>query len=143
MDKEPLLAGFMNLVNLFADFDKSVIDAWTSRDSGETPSRDRLNFLQGRLENVHPHKTHTNEIQKADVLVTKHWMRTLVWQVSMSNKFLSSSAAKTRQNEAMSLTFPLKIAEELLTTLSNVSRGAIEAHGPGMVCFNFHLSYTS
>ena len=114
IDKEPLLASFMNLASLFANFDKSVIDAWTSRDTDEAPTLERLLQLQSNLKRVHPHKTHTNEVQKADVLVTKHWMRTLVWQVSMQQGFLAGSTGK--DDEAMTLSFPLKIAEELLST---------------------------
>ncbi|KAK6340002.1 hypothetical protein TWF730_001778 [Orbilia blumenaviensis] len=138
IDKEPLLASFMNLASLFANFDKSVIDAWTSRNTDEAPSLERLLQLQSNLKQVHPHKTHTNEVQKADVLVTKHWMRTLVWQVSMQQGFLAGSTAK--DDEAMTLSFPLKIAEELLSTLSHISRGAIESHGPGMQSKLFEIT---
>ncbi|KAF3158182.1 hypothetical protein EYR41_006411 [Orbilia oligospora] len=138
IDKEPLLASFMNLASLFANFDKSVIDAWTSRDTDEAPTLERLLQLQSNLKRVHPHKTHTNEVQKADVLVTKHWMRTLVWQVSMQQGFLAGSTGK--DDEAMTLSFPLKIAEELLSTLSHISRGAIESHGPGMQSKLFEIT---
>ncbi|KAK6523058.1 hypothetical protein TWF281_002481 [Arthrobotrys megalospora] len=138
IDKEPLLASFMNLASLFANFDKSVIDAWTSRNTDEAPTLERLLQLQSNLKQVHPHKTHTNEVQKADVLVTKHWMRTLVWQVSMQQGFLAGSTGK--DDEAMTLSFPLKIAEELLSTLSHVSRGAIESHGPGMQSKLFEIT---
>ncbi|KAK6331248.1 hypothetical protein TWF696_003308 [Orbilia brochopaga] len=139
IDKEPLLASFMNLASLFANFDKSVIDAWTSRNTDDAPSLERLQQLQSKLKDVHPHKTHTNEVQKADVLVTKHWMRTLVWQVSMQQGFLAGSAEKA-DNEAMTLSFPLKIAEELLATLAHISRGAIESHGPGMQSKLFEIT---
>ncbi|KAF3935314.1 hypothetical protein ABW19_dt0206842 [Dactylella cylindrospora] len=140
IDKEPLLASFMNLASLFANFDKSVIDVITSRDQAEKPSLERLQHLQDKLKDVHPHKTHTNEVQKADVLVTKHWMRTLIWQVSMQQGYLGGSGGKRDDNEAMSLSFPLQVAEELLTTLSNVSRGAIESHGPGMQSKLFEIT---
>ncbi|KAF3913749.1 hypothetical protein AA313_de0208048 [Arthrobotrys entomopaga] len=139
IDKEPLLASFMNLASLFANFDKSIIDAWTSRNTDDAPTLERLQQLQSNLRDVHPHKTHTNEVQKADVLVTKHWMRTLVWQVSMQQGFLAGPSGKD-DNEAMTLSFPLKIAEELLSTLSNVSRGAIESHGPGMQSKLFEIT---
>ncbi|KAF3918147.1 hypothetical protein ABW20_dc0100625 [Dactylellina cionopaga] len=139
IDKEPLLASFMNLASLFANFDKSVIDAWTSRNTDEAPSLERLKQLQSNLKKVHPHQTHTNEVQKADVLVTKHWMRTLVWQVSMQQGFLAGSGA-WEDNDAMTLSFPLKIAEELLFTLSHISRGAIESHGPGMQSKLFEIT---
>ncbi|EPS40340.1 hypothetical protein H072_5836 [Dactylellina haptotyla CBS 200.50] len=139
IDKEPLLASFMNLASLFANFDKSVIDAWTSRNTDDAPSLERLKQLQTNLKEVHPHKMHTNEVQKADVLVTKHWMRTLVWQVSMQQGFLAGPSGKD-ENDAMTLAFPLKIAEELLSTLSNISRGAIESHGPGMQSKLFEIT---
>ncbi|KAK6344587.1 hypothetical protein TWF718_006546 [Orbilia javanica] len=138
IDKEPLLASFMNLASLFANFDKSVIDAWTSRNTDEAPTLERLLQLQSNLKRVHPHKTHTNEVQKADVLVTKHWMRTLVWQVSMQQGFLAGSTGK--DDEAMTLSFPLRVAEELLSTLSHISRGAIESHGPGMQSKLFEIT---
>ncbi|RVD87144.1 uncharacterized protein DFL_005387 [Arthrobotrys flagrans] len=138
IDKEPLLASFMNLASLFANFDKSVIDAWTSRNTDEAPTLELLLQLQSNLKRVHPHKTHTNEVQKADVLVTKHWMRTLVWQVSMQQGFLAGSTGN--DDEAMTLSFPLKIAEELLSTLSHISRGAIESHGPGMQSKLFEIT---
>ena len=125
--QEPLLVGFMNLVQLFASFDQSVIDAWISGDQYSC-SRDLLADMQRKLRAVSPDESAINETQKTDILITKHWMRTLVWQVAMSHGFLSSSG-----DSEESMTFPTEVAGDLLDVLGTVRRENVECHGPGMV----------
>ncbi|KAI5460434.1 hypothetical protein BGZ63DRAFT_387235 [Mariannaea sp. PMI_226] len=61
------------------------------------------------------------ELQQADLVVTRLWLRTLVWQLAMS-RYLLRSELPASAHEAMSLVFP---AKQLMTQL----RSLITQHG--------------
>jgi hypothetical protein len=69
-------------------------------------------------------------VQKADLCVTRHWMRMILWRVSartVGSPYPSSSWWPT------SPAFPVSVAKDLLNIVSQLPRTAIEAHGLGMV----------
>lgn len=130
---EPVLAGFTALTRLFASFSVPVINAYVTGSqpspSNEAIPEETLASMQEALSDVHTDSENVNEVQKADIMVTKHWMKTLVWQVSMGHGYLKSKAGK---GEGMTLAYPARIAEELLGVLAGLSMGSIESHGPGI-----------
>ncbi|BDD57366.1 hypothetical protein MAP00_002731 [Monascus purpureus] len=66
-------------------------------------------------------------IQQADLIVTRHWIQTLTWQIALSNFLLSSSAPFP----LLSVSFPLRLSNELQSFL---------AHLPGNYIVGFHGS---
>lgn len=53
-------------------------------------------------------------MQQADLVITKHWMRLLLWQIGLSKCLLSSAS----NEQAMSLLFPIAVSTELRALVS-------------------------
>jgi hypothetical protein len=78
-----------------------------------------------------------NELQRADISMTQQWMRIFLWQYALNVTNLSSANA----DDEFCFSFPAKVAQNVLSNLSSLSRQSIEAHGPGMVGFRNHMRY--
>ena len=72
---------------------------------------------------------HLDETQKVDILVTRNWIRTILWQYTITHFAVSCHA----RDPAFSALFPVSVAHDMLSGFSAVSDGAIRAHGYGMV----------
>ena len=70
-----------------------------------------------------------SETQHVDLNVTRHWIRTIIWQYTITH-FAFSCHSKV---PAFSATYPAQIAKDSLALLSTASSSAICAHGYGMV----------
>ncbi|KAK9320899.1 hypothetical protein V1517DRAFT_194233 [Lipomyces orientalis] len=121
-----LLAGFLNLVQIFIGPEKTFFDSW--KDHRNSPySHNFLVRMQDLLGSMDTAFTPVHESQKVDVIVTHSWMRVLLWQA-----LIVQASLNRVQNANTSLTIPASVAQVLLTTLSQVSRDSLEIHGPGM-----------
>lgn len=118
-------SGFKALATLFAHFD----EASNSSRSNSELTRESLAALQAKLQAPVSCSSASSRANQTDVVVTQQWMRTLVWQRSMSLMMLSS----TPLDEAMSLSFPTKIVGDLLKFSSVLSPECLKPHGFGMV----------
>ncbi|KAK9359235.1 hypothetical protein V1504DRAFT_434980 [Lipomyces starkeyi] len=109
-----LLAGFLNLVQIFIGPEKTFFDNW--KDHHNLPySHNFLVHLQNLLGSMHATFTAVNESQKVDVIVTHCWMQVLLWQA------LTIQASLNRvQNTNTPLTIPANVAQILLTTTIKV-----------------------
>ena len=87
-------------------------------------------FLEGKLQDGSIPLDQISDVQKADLCVTRHWMRMILWKVS-SKRPVSSPCS----NKSSGSSFPVMVAKELLNIVSQLPRTAIEAHGLGMVSF--------
>lgn len=67
-------------------------------------------------------------MQQADLIITKHWMRMLLWQIALSKRLLSS----TSDEQGMSLLFPVGVSTQLRALIGQVSRQEISIHGSGI-----------
>lgn len=70
-----------------------------------------------------------NDVQTADICVTRQWMRAVLWKFSVDHGLLSSISA----DQVTSLSYPFQIAKEFLSMISHIPNSAIEAHGQGIV----------
>jgi hypothetical protein len=135
-DESRILPAFQKLANLFWIFDQSgAFDILQNSDTdtfdfGETESASRscLGLLQKKLQEVPIDWESSNDVQKADICVTRQWMRAVLWRVSMNHGRLPSTP-----DSATSLSHPIQIAQEFLGFISQLPHTAIEAHGPTMV----------
>jgi hypothetical protein len=135
-----ILPAFRKLVNLFWIFDQSgAFDILQNPNSGSTtPSVENregepgsttqnvLTVLQRRLQEIPIDSGATNDVQAADICVTRAWMRAVIWRMIMSRGPPSSSNAET------STAYPVQIAKEFLAVVAKLPITAIEAHGPSM-----------
>ncbi|KAL4884960.1 glycoside hydrolase superfamily [Aspergillus karnatakaensis] len=69
------------------------------------------------------------EMQQADLVVTRQWMRTLLWQMAMSNCLLSSNASCP----SLSLEMPLRLSTQLRQFLTKISQNTIQIHGSSIL----------
>jgi hypothetical protein len=146
-DESHILSAFIKLTNLFRIFDQSGLFDIVQDRNMDLPSLVRaievdqrlLERLQHKLQDVSADLHSVRDVQRADIYVTQHWMKMILWKLCLKN--LQDTFCSP--NEAMSVAFPLKSALEFVNTISRLPRSAIEAHGFGMVrsCSAFHLGY--
>ena len=77
--------------------------------------------------------------QQADLIVTRQWLRTLTWQMAISN-FLTSSNKPS--SEALSLAMPVQLSSELRCFLEHISSGAGELYRGGFTNKLFEITNT-
>lgn len=70
-----------------------------------------------------------SEMQQADLVITRQWMRTLLWQMAMSNCLLSSHASCP----SLSLELPLRLSSQLRQFLTKISQNTIRVHGSSIL----------
>lgn len=133
----PVLSGFLDLVSLFQHFDDDFVRLWNV--SGKTPTFplsddnpvvfSQLGSLQEVLDMAIPDVSKRNEIQQADLLISRQWLKTMVWQLCVTKGLLSSSSS----NESMSFHYPVSIARDVVIVGRSLSKEAFEPHGVGIV----------
>ena len=126
-DSSKPTTGFIHLVNLYRPFDDNFIGLWNKARTG--CSTIWLAHLQQQLEEALPAYLDTTESQAADLRTSQQWLRTMVWQLSITNGFLSS----TSPDSSMTFRFPIEIARDLVEVTERVSKQAMEVHGIGLV----------
>ena len=131
-DESHVLSAFRKLVNLFWTFDQSGafdilqdIDA-NRLDNGSAAviHRSSLEVLQQRLQDMPIDWESSNDVQRADICVTRQWMRAVLWRISL----LRNSGS----DHVTSLSHPIQIAQEFLSVISKLPTAAIESHGPSI-----------
>ena len=131
-----VLPAFRKLVNLFWIFDQSGafdilqnIDDVDVADARGTVAANQhqssLDVLQQRLQDVPIDWEASNDVQRADICVTRQWMRAVLWRISL----LRNSGS----DHVTSLSHPIQIAQEFLAVISKLPNAAIESHGPSIV----------
>ncbi|CAN8096952.1 unnamed protein product [Discula destructiva] len=125
-DEAQILPAFRKLVDLFWTFDQGgAFNLIHADDGGDMQRSSRLDFLQRRLQNLSEDEYGTNEVQEADILVTKSWMQTVLWRASVHSRTPVSHGGQT----ALVLQ-PYRIVHDFLSHISHYSKAALEAHGP-------------
>ena len=123
------ITGFIHLVNLYRPFDDMFIGLWNKSRSDCTTYF--LAHLQQELSNALPDRLDTTESQAADLRTSQQWLRTMVWQLSIMNGYLSSTSSEA----CMTFRYPIEIAKDLVAVTSRLSKQAMEVHGIGLVGF--------
>ncbi|KAL2801797.1 fungal-specific transcription factor domain-containing protein [Aspergillus granulosus] len=68
------------------------------------------------------------DVQRADLCVTRHWMRILTWKALFGQSLRGSPSLQWSVSPA----FPLLVARDLVNAVSRLPRTALQAHGFGM-----------
>ena len=121
-DRCNVLPAFLKLINLFWVFDQSgIFEILQNSDSDlsdmNATARGCLDLLQTRLQDNAADYELSNDVQKADIFVTRQWMRAVLWRAAM--RFGATLAVD-----------PVRIGEEFLAFVTQLPQTAIEAHGP-------------
>ncbi|KAL4758322.1 Zn(II)2Cys6 transcription factor [Aspergillus foveolatus] len=69
-----------------------------------------------------------SDVQRADICVTRHWMRILAWK-ALSH---SSTGRQPASECSLSPIFPLMVGRDLVSVVYRLPRVALQAHGLGM-----------
>ncbi|KAG8526848.1 uncharacterized protein KY384_008277 [Bacidia gigantensis] len=126
-DGSSSIAGFIYLVKLYRPFDDTFIGLWNK--TRNDCSASWIAQLQQQLTNALPDVLDTTESQAADLRTSQQWLRTMVWQLSITNGFLSS----TSQDASMTFKYPIEIARDLVDDTSRLSVQSMEVHGKGLI----------
>lgn len=133
--------GFNQIIKLFQLLDTEFLQNWLgNRNSTVTPAWIESKQAELDLQLDQPDGDHSvlTTMQKADLVVTKQWLKTLVWRLAMSNTLLSSSSPK----ECLSLLFPVRLSRQLRQQVSKTIKEDIEIHGSGIVQKLFEITDT-
>ncbi|KAF2141654.1 uncharacterized protein K452DRAFT_308737 [Aplosporella prunicola CBS 121167] len=140
MDEDPTervqLSGFLHLINLYKPFDHTFIGLWNKVRTGCLPAW--LAQMQQQLSEALPTYLESTEVQAVDLRTSQQWLRTMVWQLSISHGFISSMAT----DNTMSFKYPIEIARDLITMSSQFSQQAMEVHGVGLIEKLFDVACT-
>lgn len=73
----------------------------------------------------------SHDLQQADFLLTHQWMQIVLWKLAM---FEGTSKQTSRSpDDDLSISFPERVARNVMMHLVKFPQGTIEAHGLGMV----------
>ena len=130
------IEGFLHLISLFRAFDDTFIGLWNkARNDCSTPW---LAHLQKQLTAALPTTLNVTDSQAADLRTTQQWLRTMVWQLSITNGYLSS----TSSDSSMTFHYPIEIARDLVADLSSLPLSSMEVHGIGLIEKIFDVACT-
>lgn len=127
-DEVSILPAFRKLVHLFWLLDQSgafYILLNSETDIFDDANEECLTSLQNHLLHVQPDGPSVTDVQRADLCVTRQWMRIVLWRVSKNTG-----------------PFPIQVGKEFLDCISQLPDSAIESHGPAMVSSHFLKSST-
>ncbi|KAI9817848.1 MAG: hypothetical protein M1827_000967 [Pycnora praestabilis] len=140
LDEDPsdtvAISGFIHLVNLFRPFDDTFVGLWNK--SRADCSTAWLAQLQTQLADALPRDLEGTESQAADLRTSQQWLRTMVWQLSITNGYLSS----TSTDAALTFKYPIEISRGLVTVTSQFSQHSMEVHGIGLIEKLFDVTCT-
>jgi hypothetical protein len=147
-DRDPNLSprvhdGFTRIIRVFSLVDDDFVRHWL-RKGQENPflTLDWIEMKQKQLEEEFTLSeaafSQLPDLFQADLTITSHWLRVLVWQIAMSQCLLSSTASK----EFLSLLFPGRLSRYLHAVLNGISKDSMELNGKGMVRKLFELTNT-
>ena len=132
--------GWICTIQIFSLIDKDFIMYWLRR---HTPPREWVQQRHRELEDTR-WKTQIESLlpmSQADLIVTRHWLRTSLWQIAIRNMILSSVGSDgTIETEAPSLTLPAQLSEELKPFLESFSLEEVAVHGTGVVFKLFEIT---
>ncbi|KAJ5611673.1 hypothetical protein N7528_008778 [Penicillium herquei] len=129
---------FNYCIENFCLVDRQFLDFWLGDRSQVTA--EWIEDKQRQLEDIDWHRevSQLPQMQQADLVITRHWLRTLTWQIALSNTLLSSSPASF----LLSLSFPLRLSNSLRHFLVTIPRDLVGIHGSGILKKLFEIAST-
>ncbi|KAJ9613086.1 hypothetical protein H2200_003027 [Cladophialophora chaetospira] len=128
--------GWNHIVENYLVVDKDFIRFWRER------SLVTADWIQAKHQQLadpswDPEITMLQPIQQVDLIITRHWLRTVMWQMAVSNMLLSS---KADQPEALSLFMPLRLSKHLKACLATLSHYNLAVYNVGLVPKLFEIT---
>lgn len=135
--------GFNQIIKLFRLLDTEFLSSWLGAAGQTGPVTStwveaKSRELEGDPEADALELANLSMMQRADLTITREWLRTLVWRLAMGQTLLSSRSSK----ECLSLLFPVRLSQSLRHQLSSMSRQDIEVHGSSITQKLFDITDT-
>ncbi|KAF5650427.1 sucrose utilization SUC1 [Fusarium sp. NRRL 25303] len=136
-DRAEVLPAFLKLVHLFWVFDQSNIfeilrniDADSDLPNMAAVAQNCLELLQQKLLDSADNDDWgpINEVQRADMFVTRQWMRAVLWRAALRFGIVIPSMN------------PINIAKDFLSLVSELPKAALESHGPTLEFKTFEIA---
>jgi hypothetical protein len=133
--------GFNQIIRLFRIIDDTFMTNWLDKRSATlTPTWIEEKQVQLGDEAWEDEIRLLTEMQQIDLIVTRDWLRTLVWQMALSKFLLTMDGSPDHQ--FMSILFPARISRRLRLALADFPLQAIEVHGTGILHKVFDITST-
>ena len=123
----PVSSGLDLLIDLYKPFDDTFMSLWNKVRTHANPTW--IAQLQSRLSEALPAYLECTEIQAVELRITQQWLRTMVWQMCVSQGLVSSVTT----DSAMTFKYPIEISRDLLSMTQQMPQQAMEVHGIGLV----------
>lgn len=141
----PIHQGWLYTIQTFSLIDKDWIMYWLRR---HVPPHEWVRKRHRELEDSQwkIEVSMLPAMQQADIIVTRQWLRTTLWQIAIRNMILSSGGGADSNDgqqdgdETPSLTLPLQLSKELKTFLEEFSHEEVSVHGTGIVFKLFEIT---
>ncbi|KAF2790916.1 hypothetical protein K505DRAFT_250117 [Melanomma pulvis-pyrius CBS 109.77] len=132
--------GFNQIIKLFRLLDSEFLKNWLgSQNQASSVTCAWVEAKSRELEGDEDlNSTALSMMQRADLVITREWLRTIVWRLAMSQALLSSRTSK----ECLSLLFPVRLSKSLRQQVASMSREDIEVHGSSIVQKLFEITDT-
>ena len=138
-----VMNGFTQIISLFKPIDEEFLENWLNMPSPSMTSawiKKKQADLGDDITNWEKDIKDLTEHQQVDLIVTRHWLRNLVWQMALS-RFLLNSDDPVGQ-ECMQMIFPARISYRLRLVLASMPREMVEVHGTGILQKIFDITST-
>ncbi|KAG8164130.1 hypothetical protein KVR01_006048 [Diaporthe batatas] len=158
--------GFKRLIKLFLILDDDLLASWMAQnDNAADPLNDdrlenggiTVDWIEQKQQQLDDEEAEVEaeqrclqgtpaaltELQLADLFITRAWMRTIVWQIAMSDFLLCSKPPGSERHEALSLFFPAHRLSAQLRKLAHFQvETSIGKHGSGILQKIFEIANT-
>lgn len=133
-----LVYGFVVLVNVFKTIDEEFVTTWKALPSSVVTSHLAVQKSNDQNEgqsvevfgNSGPLQSQElDETQRIDIMVTQHWICTLMWQMHVNQDAANLQTFRVRSTTR----YPFDVSHDLLALVSAADRQSLECHGIGMV----------
>ncbi|KAJ6436508.1 hypothetical protein O9K51_10991 [Purpureocillium lavendulum] len=154
-----ITVGFDRLILLFETMDESFVEYWSAQFRQRKACSITAQWVDSKQTELDQHEVDTteaerkleagghgslNELQHTDLFITRLWLRTLIWQLGLSNGLLHSTPPND-VHEGLSLNFPANYVSAqlrvLVCRLHNLS--SIIFHGSGILQKLFEITSTA
>ncbi|PVH90109.1 hypothetical protein DM02DRAFT_472314, partial [Periconia macrospinosa] len=126
-NERPIASGLDMMINLYKPVDDTFINVWNKVRTHASPTW--IAQVQNQLSDALPPYFDCTESQAVELRVTQQWLRTMLWQLCVSQGLVSSVAA----DNSMTFKYPIEISRNLLSTTHQFSQQAMEVHGMGLI----------
>ncbi|KAJ6445336.1 2-oxoglutarate dehydrogenase [Purpureocillium lavendulum] len=124
-----ILPGLLDLIALFQNFDSDFVSVWNLSGTFAAASPSYLARLQRVLDFALPRVADRASMQQADLLISKQWLKVIVWQLCVTKTLLSTMSS----DDSMSLCYPVTIARHVVGIAHSLPPQALEANGVGIL----------